>query len=146
MVGVVAFLLSPDSSFITGQLINWTLTDTTTRLTINVGVAYGTDPARVHDLLMTAARENPLVLADPEPQSWFLSFGASSLDFELRVFVGSIVDRLEAQNGLNTRIAELFALHGIEIAFPQLDLHVRDLPRAALRETRRDDAPPANAA
>jgi potassium-dependent mechanosensitive channel len=121
-------IMVPNKNFITGQLINWTLTDTTTRVIIKVGVAYGTDPRRVHDLLLQAARENTHVLADPAPTSWFLSFGASSLDFELRVFVSTVADRLAVQNALNMRVVELFAEHGIEIAFPQLDLHVRDLP------------------
>ena len=121
-------IVIPNKNFITGQLINWTLTDTTTRVTIKVGVAYGTDPVRVHELLMQAAREHPLVLAEPEPKSWFLAFGASSLDFELRVYVATLADRLPVQDAINTRIAALFADHGIEIAFPQLDLHVRDLP------------------
>jgi potassium efflux system protein len=121
-------IVVPNKTFITGQLINWTLTDTTTRITIKVGVAYHTDPERVHALLAQAAKENPRVLEDPAPRSWFLAFGGSSLDFELRVFVGAIGDRLAVQNELNGRIAELMSEQGIEIAFPQLDLHVRDLP------------------
>jgi len=124
-------IVVPNKSFITGQLVNWTLTDTTTRVVIKVGVAYGTESGRVHALLRQAAREHPLVLAEPEPQSWFLAFGASSLDFELRVFVSTIVDRLPVMDALHTRITELFDEHGIEIAFPQLDLHVRDLPDSA---------------
>jgi potassium-dependent mechanosensitive channel len=124
-------IVVPNKNFITGQLINWTLTDTTTRITIKVGVAYGTNVNRVHELLLQAARENPLVLAEPEAKSWFLAFGASSLDFELRVFVATLTDRLPVQNALNTRIAELFAENDIEIAFPQLDVHVRDLPPPA---------------
>jgi potassium efflux system protein len=94
-----------------------------------VGVAYGTDPVIVRKLLLQAAAEDPRVVPEPAPSCWFLAFGSSSLDFELRVFVGSLADRLESQNGLNIRINELFAEHAIEIAFPQLDLHVRDLPR-----------------
>lgn len=121
-------IVVPNKTFITGQLINWTLSDTTTRITIKVGVAYGTNPDMVHELLLQAARENERILAEPEPRSWFLSFGDSALDFELRVFVATLADRLAVQNELNTRIAHLFAEHGIEIAFPQLDLHVRDLP------------------
>ncbi|MEI2421432.1 mechanosensitive ion channel protein MscS, partial [Arthrospira platensis SPKY2] len=66
--------------------------------------------------------------SEPEPRSWFLAFGASSLDFELRVFVANVSDRLPVQDAINTRIAALFAEHGIVIAFPQLDLHVRELP------------------
>ncbi len=121
-------IVMPNKTFITGHLTNWGLSDTTTRVTLNVGVAYGTDPVITRRLLLQAATENTLVLADPAPSCWFLSFGASSLDFELRVFVASFNDRLESQNGLNTRINELFAENGIEIAFPQLDLHVRDMP------------------
>ena len=143
-------IVVPNKTFITGQLINWTLTDSTTRITIKVGVAYHTDPDRVHALLMRAAQENPRVLADPPPRSWFLAFGGSSLDFELRVFVGALGDRLAVQNELNGRIAELMAEQGIEIAFPQLDLHVRDLPVVPERAEgagRSDDrgasAPPA---
>jgi len=117
-----------NKNFITGQLTNWTLTDTTTRVAIKVGVAYGTDPGRVHELLRQVAREQSLVLPDPEPKSWFLAFGASSLDFELRVYVANVADRLPVQDAINTRIAALFTEHGIEIAFPQLDLHVRHLP------------------
>jgi potassium-dependent mechanosensitive channel len=121
-------IVIPNKNFITGQLTNWTLTDTTTRVTIKVGVAYGTDPARVRELLLSVAREQSLVLTEPEPKSWFLAFGASSLDFELRVYVANVADRLPVQDALNTRIAALFAEHGIVIAFPQLDLHVRELP------------------
>jgi potassium efflux system protein len=125
-------IVVPNKNFITGQLINWTLSDTTTRITIKVGVDYGTDPRKVLEILMRAAREHPLVLPEPEPQAWFLTFGASTLDFELRVFVANLIDRLVTLNELNIRITELFAEHGITIAFPQLDLHIRDLP-AALR-------------
>ena len=121
-------IVMPNKTFITGHLTNWGLSDTTTRVILQVGVAYGTDPAATRQLLLQAAAEDPRVLAEPAPTCWFLAFGASSLDFELRVFVASLSDRLEAQNGLNMRINELFAEHGIEIAFPQLDLHVRDMP------------------
>jgi potassium efflux system protein len=123
-------IVVPNKTFITGQLINWTLSDTTTRITIKVGVAYGTDPAAVHAVLRDAARENPRVLADPEPATWFLAFGASSLDFELRVFVANLSDRLAVQDEINGRVATLCAERGIEIAFPQLDVRVRDLPAA----------------
>ncbi|PSJ17524.1 mechanosensitive ion channel domain-containing protein [Nitrosomonas supralitoralis] len=123
----------PNKTFITGQLINWTLTDATTRVVIQVGVAYGADVKKVRELLLQIAREDERVLAEPESTCWFVAFGASSLDFELRVFVNSISHRLEVQDALNTRITTLFAEHNIEIAFPQLDLHVRDLPSELIR-------------
>jgi potassium efflux system protein len=124
-------IVMPNKTFITGHLTNWALSDSTTRVIIKVGVAYGTDPELVRRLLLQAAREDKRVLAEPVPTCWFLAFGASSLDFELRVFVGTLGDRLEVQNGLNMRVNRLLAEHGIEIAFPQLDVHLRDEPPAA---------------
>jgi len=126
-------IVIPNKTFITGQLINWTLTDTITRVVIRVGVVYSADPNKVRTLLLQAAREDERVLTEPEPLCWLLTFGASSLDFEIRVFVNTIIHRLEVQNALNTRIMALFAEHGVEIAFPQLDLHVRDLPSELTR-------------
>ncbi|MDZ4047589.1 MAG: mechanosensitive ion channel, partial [Pseudoxanthomonas sp.] len=124
-----------NKTFITGQLVNWTLSDETTRIVVKVGVDYGTDPALVHRLLMQAASENPRVLETPPPRSWLLEFGANSLDFELRVFVGGIIDRLAVRNELNVRLVELFAENDVGFAFPQLDVHVRDLPAAPAPET-----------
>jgi potassium-dependent mechanosensitive channel len=121
----------PNKTFITDRLINWTLSDSRTRIVLKVGVAYGSDIATVHRLLRQAASEHPAVLREPAPATWLMAFGASTLDFELRLFVDSISDRLPTTNAVNTRIAELFAENNIEIAFPQMDLHVRDVPRIA---------------
>lgn len=121
-------IVVPNKAFITGQLVNWTLSDETTRITIKVGVDYGTDPALVHKLLLQAANENPRVLQDWPPRSWLLEFGASTLDFELRVFVGAMTDRLAVRNEINMRLIELFEQNGIAFAYPQMDIHVRDLP------------------
>ncbi len=119
----------PNKSFITGQLLNWTLSDTTTRITIKVAVAYGTDPTLVHRLLLEAAHANPLVLSEPEPRSWLLAFGASALEFELRVFVGTLSDRIQAQSDLHREIARLVAENGVEINFPQtIELLSREQP------------------
>lgn len=121
-------IVVPNKTFITGQLVNWTLSDETTRITIKVGVDYGTDPNLVHRLLQQAAAENPRVLSERPPTSWLLNFGASTLDFELRIFVGTMGDRLAVRNEINTRLIELFQENGIEFAYPQLDVHVRDVP------------------
>ena len=126
-------IVVPNKTFITGQLVNWTLSDETTRIVVKVGVDYGTDPALVHRLLLQAAQENPRVLESPGPRSWLLEFGANSLDFELRVFVGAMNDRLAVRNEINMRLVELFDEQRIGFAFPQLDLHVRDLPEAMLQ-------------
>ncbi len=121
-------IVVPNKAFITGQLVNWTLTDEVTRVTIKLGVDFGTNPALVHRLMQQAAAENPRVLSDRPPTSWLLNFGASTMEFELRIFVGTMNDRLAVRNEINTRLIELFEEHGIAFAYPQLDVHVKHLP------------------
>lgn len=118
-------IIIPNQTFITDQLINWSLSDTVTRVVLNFGVAYGADQAQVHRLLYQAARENPRVLADPEPQVFFMAYGESTLDFELRVFVNALGDRLYATDEINCRVGELFAEHDINIAFNQLEVWLK---------------------
>ena len=72
-------IIVPNKTFITGQLINWSLTDTVTRVTLKLGIDYGSDLDLVRDLLLKGAHENPRVLKDPEPIVYFLNFGESSL-------------------------------------------------------------------
>jgi potassium efflux system protein len=117
-------LVVPNKSFITGELINWSLSDPITRLTIPVGIAYGSDTALARKLLLDAARKSDLVLDDPEPTAYFLQFGESSLNFSLRVYVSSIEDRFAATHDLNCAIDKAFREAGIEIAFPQRDVHL----------------------
>jgi potassium efflux system protein len=120
-------IIVPNKSFITEQLINWSLTDTVTRITLQVGVAYGADLALTRKLLLQVADENALVLKDPEPQVFFLSFGASTLDHELRVHVRDIGDRLTCTDELNRAIDHAFRVHGVDIAFNQVDVHIRSI-------------------
>lgn len=118
-------IIVPNKVFVTDQFINWSLTDPVTRITVAVGVAYGSDLPLVRRLLLRVARENPRVLDDPAPQALFMSFGASTLDHELRVHVRSLDDRVPVVDELNRAIDALFAEHGIEIAFTQMDVHLR---------------------
>ena len=118
-------IIIPNQTFITDQLINWSLSDTVTRVVLSYRVAYGSDQALVHRLLYQAARENPRVLADPEPQVFFMAYGESTLEFELRVFVNALGDRLYATDELNCRVGELFAEHGVDIAFNQLEIWLK---------------------
>jgi potassium efflux system protein len=115
-------IIIPNKTFVTDQLINWSLSDTITRVVLSFGVAYGSDLRLVHRLLRQVADENPRVLGDPEPQVFFMSYGESTLNFELRIFVNSLGDRLFATDEINCRVGELFAEHGIDIAFNQLDV------------------------
>ncbi|MDO4706682.1 MAG: mechanosensitive ion channel [Comamonadaceae bacterium] len=121
-------IVIPNKTFITGQVTNWTLSDNVTRQTLNVGVAYGSDPEQVRNLLLRAASEHPYVLKEPAPNAWFMELGNSTLDFELRVYVATIGDRVRVRNDLNQRITQLLSEARIEIAFPQMDLHLRDVP------------------
>ncbi|UYG05887.1 mechanosensitive channel MscK [Halomonas sp. LR3S48] len=115
-------IIIPNKTFVTDQLINWSLSDTITRVVLTFGVAYGSDQRLVHRLLRHVADENPRVLGDPEPQVFFMSYGESTLTFELRIFVNSLGDRLFATDEINCRVGELFAEYGIDIAFNQLDV------------------------
>jgi potassium efflux system protein len=118
-------LIVPNKEFVTGQLTNWTLSDTILRLTVMVGVAYGSDTKLAEQLLLETARKNPIVLDDPAPVVVFSSFGDNSLNFELRVFVPHVRYAVPARHQLHMKIDEAFRAAGIEIAFPQRDLHLR---------------------
>ncbi|OOF53517.1 mechanosensitive channel MscK [Rodentibacter trehalosifermentans] len=119
-------VIVPNKSFVTGQVINWALSNAMTRLVLTVGVAYGSDLELVKKLLLQAANEQPAVLKEPEPRALFLSFGASTLDHELRVYVGQLSERTNTIDALNRRINALFAENNIDIAFNQLDVFIKN--------------------
>ncbi|MGB3050863.1 MAG: mechanosensitive ion channel domain-containing protein [Polyangiales bacterium] len=121
-------LLVPNKEFVTGRLINWSLSDAVLRLSISVGIAYGSDTIRAIEVLEQVARESRRVLREPRPQVLFVAFGDSSLSFELRVFVRSAEQLFAARHDLHMGIDTAFREAGIEIAFPQRDLHLRSLP------------------
>ncbi len=118
----------PNKEFITGTILNWTLSNPVTRLVFPVGVAYGSDVALVRETLLEIARSQPEVLTDPKPAAVFDRFADSSLTFSLRCFVGSPDQRLELTHRINALIHERFAAAGIEIPFPQRDVNVRSVP------------------
>ena len=119
-------VIVPNKAFITERVVNWALTNSMTRLVISIGVAYGSDLELVKKLLLQAAEENTTVVKDPAPMAYFLSFGASTLDHELRVYVGQLSERIRTIDQLNRRINELFEQYGIEIAFNQLDIFIKN--------------------
>lgn len=131
-------LIVPNKDFITGRVVNWTLTDTVQRLVVNVGVAYGTDTALAHRLLLRVAQDHPIVLRDPEPRATFEGFGDSTLNFSLRVYLPSLDCLLQTRHELNTAIDQAFRKADIEIAFPQRDLRIRTFePPLAVVDERR---------
>jgi len=126
-----ADVIVPNSELISGQVTNWMLYDTRGRIKVPIGVAYGSDTKLVHDLLQKIADEHPNVITDastPAPKVLFMGFGDSSLNFEMRAFVQNIDERLQIVSDINYAIDAAFREHGIEIPFPQRDLHVRNWP------------------
>ena len=121
-------VIIPNKAFITEQVVNWTLSNQTTRLLIKVGVAYGSDVAAVQALLLDAARRNPDVLAEPGATAYFVGFGDSALDFEVRVFVDAFDKRLRVTHEVNLAIERALAAAGVAIPFPQRDVHLRSGP------------------
>jgi potassium efflux system protein len=117
-------LLVPNKEFITGRLLNWSLSDPTTRLVLSVGIAYGSPVRQAMDLMEQAARENENVLDDPVPTVIFESFGDNALGLLLRCFVDSVDLRFTTASALNEAINEKFTAAGITIAFPQRDVHL----------------------
>lgn len=115
----------PNKNFITGTLLNWTLTNTINRAEISVGVAYGSDTQKACSLLLEVAHANPNILADPPPLATFDQFGDSTLNLTLRAYIPNMEDRLSTISELHTAIDQKFKDAGIEIAFPQLDLHMK---------------------
>jgi len=117
-------LLVPNKEFITGRLLNWSLSDEIIRQVIYVGIAYGSDVELATKLAEQAAREHPNVLDDPEPFVIFESFGDNSLNLSLRVFLPSMEFHMATVSNLNVAINKKFADAGIVIAFPQRDVHL----------------------
>ncbi len=120
-------LILPNKEFITGTFINWTLSDEVICRTFSVGIAYGSDIRKTERLLREIAASNPQVLKEPAPVVLFKGFGTSSLDFELRVFISGMDSYLSVWHNVNCAIDDAFRKAGIEIAFPQQDVHVRSI-------------------
>ena len=133
-------LVIPNKEFITGKVINWTLSDSTLRIIIPVGIAYQSDTELAEQLLYKVARAHENVLSDPPPRVYFMGFGDSALQFELRVFVASVDLSMSTRHDLNKAIDHEFRQAGITIALPQRDIHVRTIqqPLALLHPEHHD--------
>lgn len=118
-------VIVPNRDLIAKEVTNWTLGDGMTRLLIPIGVAYGSDVDKVMELLLDAAKQHDEVLSDPPPRVFFMSHGESSLDFEVRVYLASPDLRLVVKDKLNRAINRALTEAGVEIPFPQRDLHIR---------------------
>ena len=119
-------IIVPNSKFITENVVNWKYNDASVRFRIPVGVAYGTDAREVEKILLEVAASQEDVLEDPPPAVRFIEFGESSLNLELRAWTTSAVGRRgRFVSGLNFAIYDKFRERGIEIPFPQRDVHIR---------------------
>ena len=120
----------PNSNLISGEFTNWSLSDEKRRADVKVGVAYGTDPEQVCRLLKEVATSHPLVLKDVEPVALFTGFGDSSLDFVLRYWT-NLADTFAVNSDMHTAVYQRLAADGIEIPFPQRDVHLKEVESAA---------------
>lgn len=126
----------PNKEFITGRMLNWTLSDKVNRIVINVGIAYGSDTEQARSLLLQICHEHPLLLDDPPPVVTFEGFGDNTLNLVVRTYLPDLDNRLGTIHELHTRINDEFNREGIEIAFPQRDLHIRSIDENAARRLR----------
>lgn len=122
-------VIVPNSTLISSSVRNWTHRDKIGRLRVAVGVSYDSDPERVEELLMEVATSESKVLRSPEPYVYFMDFGASSLDFELRCYIFDVDEMITVLSKLRYAIFKRFKEEGIEIPFPQQDMHIKDIER-----------------
>ncbi len=118
-------LIVPNKTFITNQLVNWTLSSAITRVTVPVGVAYGSDLDATRQIIMNTVKATPYVLVEPEPSVLCLGFGNSAINFTIYVFVSEFANRLPVTHDLHIRIEKALRDHNITIPFPQTDVHIR---------------------
>ena len=126
-----ADVVVPNGVLLNEKLINWTLSDMDRRIDVNVGVAYGNDPQRVLELLMEVTRSTPGIATEPAPAILFSGFGPSSLDFAIRSWTNNFGDWVKIRSDLHVRVYEALRHAGIEIPFPQQDLHLRTVSPSA---------------
>ena len=117
----------PNKTFITSQLVNWTLTNTITRIEITVGIAYGSDIELAHKVMLDTVLSMPLILSEPEPGVWLVGFGDNALTFSIRIFVSELADRLPVSHELYMRLEKALREHKIVIPFPQRDIHIHSV-------------------
>ena len=134
-------LLVPNKEFITQQLLNWSLSDQVTRITVEVGVAYGTDLDRALAIVREAAMQHPVIVNDPEPIVTFEEFGDNSLLIRVRFFLDQLDTRLVTTSELMLDINRRLTAAGIVVAFPQRDVHLDTSEPLEIRMT--SDKPPS---
>lgn len=125
-------VILPNSQFINSAVGNWTHRNKLGRIEVKVGVAYGMDARRAHEIMLEVARSHPLVLRNPEPFVLFANFGPAALEFEIRVFLADVLNGSSVQNDIRFAVLEAFDAAGIEIpSTPRAEIPKRIEPAAA---------------
>lgn len=122
-----AEVIIPNGHLISNELTNWTLSDHQRRVEVPVGVAYGSNPNQVLEILLKTARDHPEVLDNPEPVVLFTGFGDNSLNFALRFWTNNYLNWMIQSSQITLEIHNALYAAGIEIPFPQRDLHIRSI-------------------
>jgi len=138
-----AEVIVPNANLIAADVVNWTLSDRVRRVDIPVGAGYGSDPRKVLAILEQVAKAHPEVLPLPAPNPLFVGFGDSSLNFELRFWTPEYDASIRVGSEVRTAIVTAFKEAGIEIPFPQRDLHVRSMTADAGRALTGQTEPPS---
>ncbi len=134
--------LVPNSEFVSGKVVNWTRTNPYTRLHVSLGVSYDADPGRVREILESVAARTPNVEQSPSPEVWFAGFGDSTLNFQLLVWINiRMVQRQKVASDLYFAIFTAFKEAGIELPFPQRDLHIRSAEGLVALDRKRGGEP-----
>lgn len=129
-------IIVPNAELITKNIVNWSHTDPLVRIRIPVGVAYGSDLDAVRGALLEVAAAHPAVLETPAPVVNFLAFADSALELELAVWTREMVQsQRRLRSDLNFAIDAAFRKRGIEIPFPQRDVHLRTDARSTPRRS-----------
>ncbi len=122
-----AEVIVPNANLIANEVVNWTLSDRQRRIDVNVGVAYGSDPQTVIDVLVEAGTHHPEVARQPPPSALFIAFGDSSLDFQLRVWTANIDQWMRIRSDVAVTALAALSSAGIAIPFPQRDVHIKSM-------------------
>ena len=117
-------LIVPNKTFITSQLVNWTLSDSVTRVVIPVNIAYGSDIELAHKVMIETIKSVPKILTEPEPSVLLIGFGENSLNFSIRIFVGELLHRMLVINELHIRLEKALREHNIELSLPPREIYL----------------------
>ncbi|HPE30525.1 MAG TPA: mechanosensitive ion channel [Parvularculaceae bacterium] len=135
-------IIVPNSELIASTVTNWTHRSRLGRIRVSIGVSYNSDPVKVREILLKCAKDHPLIVGYPEPFIVWHDFGSSSLDFDLRAYLRDIGDGLTVKTELRYAIFKAFKEAGIEIPFPQQDVHIKTWPNGAQKASGSGQATP----